>query len=60
MIMKCSFCGGKVADNSGKIFVKKSGQILYFCNSKCQKNQKMGRLGKKTRWTETFKSLKKK
>jgi large subunit ribosomal protein L24e len=57
--MKCSFCGGNVPDGKGKMFVKKDGKVFYYCNSKCQKNWNMKRLGKKTRWTETFKKLKK-
>lgn len=57
--MKCSFCGGSVPEGKGKMFVKNDGKIQYYCNSKCQKNWSMKRLGKKTRWTETFKKLKK-
>jgi len=56
--MKCSFCGAKIPKGRGKMFVKNSGQIFYFCNSKCERNWSMGREGKKTRWTETFKKLK--
>ncbi len=56
--MKCTFCGGSVPEGRGKMFVKKDGKIHYYCNSKCQKNARMGRTGKKTRWTETFKKLK--
>ena len=58
--MKCSFCGGKVPEGRGKMFVKLDGKVFYFCNSKCQKNARMGRQGKKTRWTETFRKLKEK
>ena len=57
--MKCSFCGGKVPEGKGKMFVKNDGKIMYYCNSKCQKNARMGRTGKKTGWTETFRNLKK-
>jgi len=56
--MKCSFCGGKVPEGKGKMFVKNDGKVHYFCNSKCQKSWRMGRPGKKTRWTETFRKLK--
>lgn len=50
---KCSFCSGPMPEGAGRMFVKKSGQLLYFCSSKCQKNQKIGRKGKKRKWTET-------
>jgi large subunit ribosomal protein L24e len=48
---KCSFCGQNLA-MSGKMFVKVSGQIFYFCNSKCEANFKMGRDPKKLKWTK--------
>lgn len=56
--MKCSFCGGKVPEGRGKMFVKNDGKIFYFCNSKCQKNFRMKRAGKSTKWTETYHGLK--
>jgi large subunit ribosomal protein L24e len=56
--MKCSFCDGKVPDGKGKMFVRNDGKIFYFCNSKCQKNWRMGRAGKATKWTETARKLK--
>ncbi len=49
---KCSFCGGKIPEGRGKMFVKITGHILNFCNSKCQRNWKLGRDGSKTKWTE--------
>ena len=58
--MKCTFCGDDVPKGRGKMFVKNSGQILYFCDSKCQKNQKLKRDGKKVSWTTKFADLKKK
>lgn len=60
MIMKCSFCGGKVPEGRGKMFVKKDGKVHYFCNSKCQKNFNLGRQGKNVRWTETFRKFREK
>lgn len=50
--MKCSFCGAKVPEGRGKIFVKTTGQAFQFCNSKCQKNWNKGREGKHTKWTQ--------
>lgn len=55
--MKCSFCGGKVPEGKGKIFVKNDGKVNYFCNSKCQKNWRMGREGKETGWTQSFRKF---
>lgn len=52
-MVKCSFCGNKLPEGRGKMFVLKSGQVRYFCNSKCQKNWKKGREGKNTEWTKT-------
>lgn len=60
MSMKCNFCGEDVPKGRGKMFVKISGQLSYFCNSKCQKNQKLKRDGKKVGWTKKYAELKKK
>ncbi|MEM5766382.1 MAG: 50S ribosomal protein L24e [Candidatus Aenigmatarchaeota archaeon] len=48
--MKCSFCGRNVIESRGKMFVKTTGEIFYFCNSKCEKNFMMGREAKKIKW----------
>ncbi len=53
-MVKCSFCAGTLPEGRGKMFVKTDGKIFHFCNSKCEKNWNMKRLGKKTRWTEAF------
>ncbi len=58
--MKCTFCGDDILRGRGKMFVRNSGQALYFCNSKCQKNQKLKRDGKKVGWTKKYAELKKK
>ncbi len=49
---KCTFCGNRIPEHRGKMFVKTSGQVFYFCGSKCQKSFRMGRNAKKLRWTE--------
>lgn len=51
---RCSFCGKEIPEDRGKMFIKNTGQIMRFCSSKCEKNSRLGREGKKTRWTETF------
>ncbi len=33
------------------MFVRSSGEILYFCSSKCEKNYFLGREAKKLKWT---------
>ncbi|MEM5794396.1 MAG: 50S ribosomal protein L24e [Candidatus Aenigmatarchaeota archaeon] len=48
--MKCSFCSRNFKINKGKMFVRNSGEILYFCSSKCEKNYLLGRDPKKLKW----------
>lgn len=50
--MKCSFCKRPIKSGSGKMFVRNSGEILYWCSSKCEKNYMMGRNPKKLKWVE--------
>jgi large subunit ribosomal protein L24e len=52
-MVKCSFCGGIVLEGRGKMFVRNDGKIFYYCNSKCQKNWRLGREGKHIKWTDT-------
>ena len=52
MAAKCFFCGEGISQGSGKVFVKDTGQILHFHDSKCQRNFNLGREGKDTRWTK--------
>ena len=56
---KCSFCGGKVPQ-TGKMFVKTDGKILFFDSSKCERSFKMKRDGVKTKWTLVHRKMKKK
>ena len=49
---KCSFCGDLLEPGTGKLFAKKDGSTYYFCSSKCQNNFKLGRLPRRTVWTE--------
>jgi large subunit ribosomal protein L24e len=51
---KCFFCGGMTPLARGKMFVRNDGRIFYFCNSKCQNNFRLGRVGKNVKWTQTF------
>lgn len=38
---ECSFCSKKIEAGTGKMFVKKAGDVLYFCSSKCENNSLM-------------------
>lgn len=50
--MKCSFCNKIIPKGTGKMFVKTTGEILYWCSSKCEKNYMIGRKAKKLKWTK--------
>ncbi|MBN1377061.1 50S ribosomal protein L24e [Candidatus Woesearchaeota archaeon] len=57
--MKCSFCKINIEKGKGKMYVKKSGQKLYFCSGKCEKNMlKLKRKARETKWTEEYKKEK--
>ena len=49
----CSITGKPIPPGTGMIFVKKTGQVLYFINSKAKKNDiKLNRVPARTRWTD--------
>lgn len=50
--MKCSFCSKVIKKGTGKMFVKNSGEILYWCSSKCEKNYGLGRKSRDLKWTK--------
>ncbi|MCS3923249.1 50S ribosomal protein L24e [Methanosalsum natronophilum] len=49
---KCSFCGELLQPGCGSLYAKKDGSTYYFCSSKCENNNKLGRLPRRTVWTE--------
>jgi len=49
----CSFCGKLIEPGTGKMFVRKDGTIFWFCSTKCQNNQKLGRVPRRVQWTTT-------
>ncbi|MBI2676243.1 MAG: 50S ribosomal protein L24e [Candidatus Aenigmarchaeota archaeon] len=51
---KCTFCSSKVKENRGKAFVRTDNIVLYFCGSKCERNFRLGRTGKRIKWTESY------
>ena len=53
--MKCTFCGNAIEKGTGKMYVEKNGKILYFCSSKCEKNQfKLKRKPRDQKWTTQY------
>ncbi len=36
--MECDYCGNEIGRTEGKMLVRASGEKLYFCSSKCEKN----------------------
>ena len=52
---RCSFCGKDIVKGSGTVYVLKSGRILHFDKSKCEKNMlKLGRKARTLKWTESY------
>jgi len=51
----CSFCGESIEPGTGKMLVKKDGTIFWFCSTKCQNNQKLGRVPRRVQWTRAAK-----
>jgi large subunit ribosomal protein L24e len=57
--MRCSFCQKTIEKGTGKVYVQKSGKIMSFCSTKCEKNLlKLKHKPLTTRWTEDFKKKK--
>ncbi len=54
---RCSFCGNDIEKGTGLIFVEKVGKVLYYCSTKCERNVKLGRVPRHTRWTREFRKL---
>ncbi len=51
----CSFSGERMEPGTGKMYVKSDGTVLYFKNSKCEKNFiKLGRKPFATKWTKFY------
>jgi large subunit ribosomal protein L24e len=46
----CSFCKNAYEFPKGTTVIQKSGDVRYYCGSKCRKNSEMGRLSKKVKW----------
>jgi len=42
-MVECDYCGNQLKKTEGKMLVQNSGEKLYFCSSKCEKNNGMDR-----------------
>jgi len=52
----CSFSGKEIPKGQGTMFVRKNGQILWFLNSKCERNYlKLKRKPTDYKWTTLYK-----
>ncbi|MGC8649027.1 MAG: 50S ribosomal protein L24e [Candidatus Micrarchaeia archaeon] len=36
--MKCSYCGIEIKKGTGTMYVRKNGDVSYFCSNRCYKN----------------------
>jgi len=51
---KCAFCGKEFELGTGKLLIKNTGKLLWFCGSKCEKNMiKLKRDKRKFKWTKS-------
>lgn len=42
-MVECKYCGDELQKAQGKMLVRQSGEKVYFCSSKCEKNWKKNR-----------------
>ena len=53
IVHTCKFCGEEIPEGKGFMFVKRDGEILYFCSSKCYRNYAI-RNPRKVKWTKAY------
>ena len=57
---RCSFCREDIEPGTGKMFVKKDGNVLQFCSRKCEKNMlELKRSPRKVNWIRKKQKTKK-
>ncbi len=56
---RCTFCKQDYEFPKGVTVVQKSGDIKFYCSSKCRKNAEMGRDNRKVKWVKKVKKEKK-
>ncbi len=56
---KCTFCGAQIEQGTGKMLAKNSGDIIFYCSNKCEKNnRKLNRVPRNVMWTEAYRKEK--
>ena len=59
-LRNCSFCGKRILPGTGMLYVRKTGQTMDFCSSKCRKNLvELKRGPGRTGWTGKSRKAKK-
>ncbi len=49
----CSFCKKEIEEGTGSMYVKKDGNVYFFCGTKCEKNMiKLKRVPRKVKWVK--------
>lgn len=52
---KCTFCGREEKPFKGVHLIRNTGNVSFFCSSKCRKNsEKLKRDKRVLKWTEAF------
>lgn len=52
---ECTFCGKEVEPGTGKLYVKRNGDVFHFCSHKCQHNMLgMKRMSRYVKWTKHY------
>ena len=47
----CTYCNRPIPRGTGKLFIRKTGKMIYLCSSKCDKNMnQLGRKQAKMKW----------
>ncbi|NLL94240.1 MAG: 50S ribosomal protein L24e [Thermoplasmatales archaeon] len=51
----CSFCGAEIERGTGRMHVRRDGNVLNFCTKKCFKNMvELKRVPRTTEWTAKY------
>ena len=55
-MVNCSFCKKELEKGCGKMYVRKTGKVFWFCSNKCEKNLlKLKRNPAKLKWSSKIK-----
>jgi large subunit ribosomal protein L24e len=49
----CNYCGSEIEAGTGTMLVRKNGQTIHYCSSKCEKNADLGREARDLNWTDS-------